>query len=108
MKLTPISKDFSVTGQIEVADIPEIAKAGFKTLICNRPDNEGWGQTNHDAIKSVAEKAGLGFHYIPVAGSVSIEMVQQMKAAATGNVPSLAYCLSGSRSATLYQYAMQV
>lgn len=107
MKLTPISKDFSVTGQVAVADIPEIVKAGFKTLICNRPDNEGWGQTNHDVIKAAAEKAGLAFHYIPVGGQLTMDTILQMKSAATQATPALGYCLSGSRAATLYQYATQ-
>ena len=107
MKLTPISKDFSVTGQIGINDIGEIAKAGFKTLICNRPDNEGWGQTNHDVIKVAAEKAGLSFYYIPVGGGLTMDMVETMKKAVTAKTPALGYCLSGNRAATLYQYAMK-
>jgi uncharacterized protein (TIGR01244 family) len=107
MKLTKISNDFTVTGQIAVSDIPEIAAAGFKTLICNRPDNEGWGQTNHDVIQTAAEKAGLAFHYIPVGGGLTMDTVKTMKAAVTAKPPSLGYCLSGSRAATIYQYAMQ-
>lgn len=107
MKLTKISNDFTVTGQIAVADIPEIVAAGFKTLICNRPDNEGHGQINHDVIRSAAEKAGLAFHYIPVGGGLTLDSVKTMKAAVTQKTPALGYCLSGSRAATLYQYAMQ-
>ena len=107
MRLTPLSKDFSVTGQIAVSDIAEITKAGFKTLICNRPDNEGWGQTNHDVIRDAAEKAGLSFYYIPVGGGLTMAMIEEMKAAVTDKTPALGYCLSGSRAATLYQYAMK-
>ena len=107
MRLTKISNDFTVTGQITASNIPEIVSAGYKTLICNRPDNEGWGQTNHDVIQAAAEKAGLDFHYIPVGGGLTMETVQKMKAAATAKTPSLAYCLSGSRAATIYQYAMK-
>lgn len=107
MRLTPLSKDFSITGQISVADVAEIAKSGFKTIICNRPDNEGWGQTNHDVIKAAAEEAGMDFYYIPVSGGVTMDAVETMKRAATAKTPALGYCLSGSRSATMYQYAMK-
>ena len=31
----------SVSGQIPSADLPAIVKAGFKSLICNRPDGKG-------------------------------------------------------------------
>lgn len=107
MRLTPLSKDFSITSQISVSDVAEIAKAGFKTIICNRPDNEGWGQTNHDVIKAAAEQQGLSFFYIPVGGGVTMDAIETMKKAATGNTPALGYCLSGARSATMYQYAMK-
>ena len=40
MHITQISKDFSVSPQITAADVTEIANAGFKSIICNRPDFE--------------------------------------------------------------------
>jgi uncharacterized protein (TIGR01244 family) len=108
MKTTKISNDFHVTGQVELANIPEITAAGFTTVICNRPDNEGWGQTNHDVVKAAAEKVGLSFHYIPVGGGLTHDMVHQMKAAITSSKGMvLGYCKSGMRAANLYQAALQ-
>jgi len=40
MQITQISQDFSVSPQITTADVTEIANAGFKSIICNRPDFE--------------------------------------------------------------------
>ena len=40
MHITQISQDFSVSPQITAADVAEIANAGFKSIICNRPDFE--------------------------------------------------------------------
>ena len=38
MQITQISQDFSVSPQITTADVTEIANAGFKSIICNRPN----------------------------------------------------------------------
>ena len=36
MQISKVDGDISVAPQIAVADIPAIAEAGFKTVICNR------------------------------------------------------------------------
>ncbi|OZB14271.1 MAG: TIGR01244 family protein, partial [Hyphomonas sp. 34-62-18] len=36
-----VTPDFAVAPQISEADVEEIAAAGFKTIIANRPDGEG-------------------------------------------------------------------
>ena len=47
VNLIPLSDTLSVAGQISPADLPAIARAGFKSLICNRPDGESPGQFGH-------------------------------------------------------------
>lgn len=39
--ITKLDHKLSVAGQIRVDDIVEIAAAGYKSIICNRPDYEG-------------------------------------------------------------------
>jgi uncharacterized protein (TIGR01244 family) len=108
MDIRQIDSGFSVTGQLDGADIASVAAAGFKTLICNRPDKEGWGQPGHADIRASAEKAGLKFHYVPaVSGALTGADIEAMRLALTGAAgPVLAFCRSGARSANLYQLAM--
>ena len=96
-----------VCGQVLAENIAALAAEGCKTLICNRPDNEGPGQPSADTIKAEAEKHGISFHYIPVGhGGISHESVDAMRKAlseAEGLV--VAYCRSGARSTHLYAFS---
>lgn len=65
--LKKLSNRFSVTTQITVEDIPAIRAAGFKGIICNRPDGEEAGQPTWHEIKAAALKAGLEPRYVPLA-----------------------------------------
>lgn len=44
MSIRSIDPSFHVTGQIKPSQLREIADLGFKTLICMRPDKEGFFQ----------------------------------------------------------------
>ncbi|MFY8032624.1 MAG: beta-lactamase hydrolase domain-containing protein, partial [Devosia sp.] len=35
-----VDADFAVAGQISPDDVAKLAEAGFKTILCARPDNE--------------------------------------------------------------------
>ncbi|TIO54795.1 MAG: TIGR01244 family phosphatase, partial [Mesorhizobium sp.] len=48
MEYRQISEDYSVSGQIQPEDIVAIKDAGFKSVICNRPDDEQPGQPSAD------------------------------------------------------------
>ena len=104
MDVRQITESYSVSPQITPDEIAAIKAAGFKTVICNRPDDEQPGQPSHDAIKAAAEAAGLAFRYIPViSGQMTMENVED-QAAALDEVegPVLAYCRSGTRCTNLY------
>src|ERR1700759_4813060 len=66
MEYRQISDDYSVSGQIQPQDIAAVKEAGFKSVICNRPDDEQPGQPSAESVKAAAEAAGLTFRYIPV------------------------------------------
>jgi uncharacterized protein (TIGR01244 family) len=107
MNYRQINDDVAVAGQITVGDIDAIAKAGFKSVVCNRPDNE-MGAVPHDSVASAAAAAGLQFRFIPVAGGMTQQNVNDMVSAlAELPKPMLAYCRSGARSANLYMVASQ-
>ena len=59
MDLRKITDDFSVSPQITPEDVPAIAQAGFRTILCNRPDGEEFGQTPYDAVADAARAALL-------------------------------------------------
>jgi sulfide:quinone oxidoreductase len=104
MQPKQLTHDLSVGSQIDLADVQAIADQGFKSIICNRPDGEGPDQPSFTEIERAASAAGLSSRYLPVAiGKVSDTEAAQFKAAlAALPKPVLAYCRSGTRSATLW------
>ena len=104
MEFRQISEDYSVSGQILPDDIAAIKAAGFRSVICNRPDNEQPGQPSADSVKAAAEAAGLEFRYIPViSGQITEENVADQAIALEDlQGPVFAYCRSGARCTNLY------
>ncbi|ANT51406.1 TIGR01244 family sulfur transferase [Mesorhizobium amorphae] len=109
MEYRQISEDYSVAGQIQLEDIAAIKEAGFKSVICNRPDNEQPGQPSADSVKAAAEAAGLTFRFIPViSGQITMENVEDQAAALDElEGPVFAYCRSGARCTNLYGLIQQ-
>ncbi|AZO63068.1 MAG: TIGR01244 family phosphatase [Mesorhizobium sp.] len=109
MEYRQISEDYSVSGQIQPEDIVAIKDAGFKSVICNRPDDEQPGQPSADSVKAAAEAAGLGFRYIPViSGQLTMDNVEdQAEALDELEGPVFAYCRSGARCTNLYGLIQQ-
>lgn len=99
-----VTDGFAVAPQISDADISAIAKAGYKTIIANRPDGEGGiDQPRMGAIRTQAEAAGLAFVAIPFAGAPTSEVLERFNAAlAEAPAPVLAYCRTGTRSITAW------
>ncbi len=99
-----INDQLSVSPQLGLADLALAAEAGFRAVICNRPDGEGPDQPTFEEIEAAARAVGLEARYIPVTQGV----VREEDAAAFGKAmadlpkPVLAYCRSGTRSATLW------
>lgn len=103
MKLAHVTDIFTVSPQLQPGDMSELANAGFRTVICNRPDGEEQGQPAVASMREAAEAAGMTFHHIPVSGgtfpSEAIIAFRQVREEADGKV--LAFCRSGTRSITL-------
>ena len=70
MKYQSLAPNFAVTGQIALSDIAAIKDAGFKTIICNRPDGEEAGQPTADTVGEAVRAAGLTFIAIPLASGM--------------------------------------
>lgn len=109
MNVQQITSDYSIAPQLSAADVKAVAAAGFKSIICNRPDAEHPGEAPADEVRAAAEKAGLEFRYIPViSGQITPQNVADQAAALAGLPgPVLAYCRSGARCTNLFGLVQQ-
>ncbi len=103
-QIRKITDALSVSPQVTVPEVAAIAAAGFRAIICNRPDGEGADQPTFEEIEAAAHAAGIEARYLPVvSGKVLDEDAQ-----AFGNAmealpkPIFAYCRTGTRSTTLW------
>lgn len=97
-----LAEDFWVAPQLTPEDVARAAALGLRTIVNNRPDREEPGQPAGAEIAEAARRAGLAYFFIPVgpAGITDAEM-DRFEEAAAGAGPVLAFCRSGTRSATL-------
>jgi len=81
-----------------------LAQQGFQTIIANRPDGEAADQPTFAAIEAAAKEAGLNVRYIPIVpGQMTAADIEAFDTALTEmEGPVLAYCRTGTRSATLW------
>lgn len=107
MDIKQLSETVFVTGQVAVDDVAAIARKGFRSIICNRPDGEDDGQPAFGAIEAAARDEGLTSAYQPVvSGQVTAADGYAFGALVeTLPKPVLAYCRSGARSTILQSLA---
>ncbi|WP_347819205.1 TIGR01244 family sulfur transferase [uncultured Planktomarina sp.] len=107
MQINTLSDDYSVSPQIEVCDVPSIMQAGFKSVICNRPDQENPEPRQIEAIKAAVEAAGMEFAenvFDPSSfGPDKIERQAELLAQLPS--PVFAYCASGNRCSIVWAFA---
>lgn len=98
MDTREITENYFVAPQIEVADIPAIVEAGFKTVVCNRPDSEVPPSHQALAIETAVRAAGLEFHVLPLTHqTMTSDIVATQMKLSRGTGPVLAYCATGTR-----------
>lgn len=104
MDLRKITEDFSVSAQIAPEDVPAIAEAGFRAILCNRPDGEEWGQPAYDAVADAARAAGLEVQFLPIVSGRITEADTEAFRAALDTLPGpiLAYCRTGTRCTVMW------
>ena len=106
----PVAPDVCVAPQLTPEAMAEAVRAGFKSVINNRPDyEEGPEQPTNASIEAAARAAGLVYAFLPVQGGYQ----SPQEIAAFGDLleslprPILAFCRSGARSTRLYVAATQ-
>ncbi|WP_114966017.1 TIGR01244 family sulfur transferase [Alkalilacustris brevis] len=108
MDIRPLSDNYAVSPQITVDDVPAIREAGFKVVICNRPDGENSPEQSAKALRTAVEAAGMRFVENGFTGqTLGMEHVEtQAKALDEAEGPVLAYCASGNRSSIVWAMAL--
>ncbi|KWC46313.1 NAD(FAD)-dependent dehydrogenase [Burkholderia ubonensis] len=104
MNIRKLTDTLSVSPQITAADLPALCAAGFRAIVCNRPDGEGPDQPTVAEIRAAAAPLGIAVHDLPVdSGKVTDDQAARFGALiASLDAPVLAYCRTGTRSATLW------
>ena len=104
MDIRILTRDFSVSPQISVGIVGEIAEAGYRSILCNRPDGEQYGQCEYWKIAEAAMEQGLESRSVPLASGIITEEVLSDFAVAMDELPKpiLAYCRSGTRCTMLW------
>lgn len=104
MDIRPIDDRIAVAPQITPADISELARLGFKTVVANRPDQEEPGQPSMADLEAAAAEHGLKWVYQPVeSGNIQDADVDRFaEMIRTADAPVLAFCRSGTRCTVLW------
>lgn len=104
MEIKIFTPHFSASPQISAEDVVDLDRFNFVTIINNRPDNEEPGQPDSKEIESAARVAGINYYHIPVVpGGIGDDQIAAFEAAISESPgPILAFCRTGTRSATLW------
>ena len=104
MIIRKLTSDLSVADQLTTDDLNDVKEAGFKSVICNRPDEEGEPHAEANAMAKKATELGLEFRYLPVNGANITDADVQQHTALLHKIPApaLTYCKSGTRCAKLW------
>lgn len=100
-----LTDDVSVAPQLTPPAMAEAARAGFRSVINNRPDfEEGPRQPTNASIEAAARAAGLEYRFLPVNSAYQspeeiAAFAQLLKELPR---PLLMFCRSGARSTRLF------
>jgi len=104
MIIRKLTVNLAVADQLTLDDLDAVKDAGYKAVVCNRPDEEGEPHAEAEAMAKKANALGLEFRYLPVnSGNITETDVEQHAAVlAEMPAPALTYCRSGTRCAMLW------
>ena len=99
----PLADDVCVSAFVLPEKVADLAP-NFRTIINNRPDAEEPGQPTSAEIEAEATRLGLDYLHLPVVpGKITDGQAESFgEAIARRKGPVLAFCRTGTRSATLW------
>ncbi len=109
-RMNNLAHQVTFSPQISAEQVPLIAEKGYKTVICNRPDNEEEGQPTSASVAEACKQAGLVFKEVSYSGGNLTQENLEIFAEFFKNneQPVYMYCRSGNRSKMMYQAAIQM
>ena len=103
MKIITVSETFSVSDQIRIEDIAQLAEQGVQLIICNRPDGEAADQPSVNHIAEAAAAKNIELIHMPfVAGGLTDDTTARFRELMASNLKTHAYCRTGNRSLQLW------
>lgn len=110
MNITKLDENIAVAPQPRVEELADIAAAGFRGIINNRPDHEEPGQPSSAEMAAEARRLGLSYWHIPIRpGEATTDDARKFaEAMRRAGGPVLAYCRSGNRALQLWQLAQRL
>ncbi|KZK80706.1 Beta-lactamase hydrolase-like protein [Pseudovibrio sp. Ad13] len=105
LRARQLTEDYWLAGQLYPEDMEKAREQGFRSIVCNRPDDEAPNQPTYLEVSGAAEEQGLEHIYIPIGpGTDFAEAGQELiDFLAEAPRPVLAYCRSGNRSTMLWR-----
>lgn len=109
MNFIEINDQMSVSGQLVLKDLEELASRKIEMLICNRPDGEDEGQLSYKEIAKVASDLGMETHMLAFASyQIQAEDRDKLIELVKQNKKMHMYCRSGARSKRLWRMANEL
>ncbi|MBC7941856.1 MAG: TIGR01244 family phosphatase [Chitinophagaceae bacterium] len=108
LPLRAVAPDVCVAPQLTPDAMADAARAGFKSVVNNRPDHEhGPDQPTSAEMEAAARAAGLEYRFLPVDSAYQSpeEIAAFARLLAELPRPLLAFCRSGARSSRLFDAA---
>ncbi|MCB1708385.1 MAG: TIGR01244 family phosphatase [Halioglobus sp.] len=104
MNAVKLTETIAVAGQISLEQVPQIAAAGYKVLVNNRPDGEEAGQPGSAQFAAAALAAGLDYYHLPVTALdfPGAGVTQMARLFDDESRPLFAFCRSGTRCTNLW------
>lgn len=97
-----LAPEVTVSPQIDVANVADLAASGVALIVCNRPDGEDPGQPDAASLKAAAESCGVAFLHMPVVGGPTADQAEALGRALGSVGRAHLYCRSGMRSTAMW------
>jgi sulfide:quinone oxidoreductase len=102
MTFRKLTDELFVSPQIGVDDVAAVAAAGFRAVVCNRPDGEAADQPASDDVAAAVKAAGLEWRMLPVTQITRADVDAFGELLEELPKPVLAFCRSGTRCTALW------
>ncbi|APE30124.1 TIGR01244 family protein [Halomonas aestuarii] len=107
MQIHELEAGFAIADAVTPADLDEVARRGFRSVICNRRPGEAEDHPDDRPLRARAAELGLEWRSIPVTPGDYAETDIEAFGQALEEMPApiLAFCRTGKRAVHLWAQA---